>query len=190
MPSIILLAYEQTKMTQGYFYTLSAIAQAFAAIVALNAVFVIYKFQLLRNRSKELIMELRKLLLQIQKRSPGQMEMITDKEVLSLSRGITGGVVSNILNGFKETLKSFDQNKSISENITKWLKITLKFNVLTIIFSLAFLPWGGLIPDLMKYVILGLILLSAIFSLLVTVNAILITLESGKLSFISKIFKE
>jgi hypothetical protein len=41
-------------MLQGYFYTLSAIAQAFAAIVALNAVFVIYKFQLLKNQRDEL----------------------------------------------------------------------------------------------------------------------------------------
>ena len=51
-------------MAEGYYYTLSAIAQSFAAIVALNAVFVIYKLQLLRNQRNELILTLRQLLVQ------------------------------------------------------------------------------------------------------------------------------
>lgn len=181
--------FEQTKMTQGYFYTLSAIAQALAAIVALNTVFVIYKFQILKNQRDELFMQLRQLLLRDGKLPAVEIENMTDEEVLSFSRGITGGYV-NILKRFKETLIAFDQNIGFSKNISKWVKLTLSFNIATIMFSLVFLPWGGLISDLTKYFILGLTLLSAVFSLLVTVNAILITLESGELTFISKIFKE
>jgi len=189
MLPIILFAYEATKMTQGYFYTLSAIAQAFAAIVALNAVFVIYKFQLLKNHRNELFVQLRQLLLREGKLPAVEIENMTDEEILSFSRGVKGGY-SNIVKRFKETIMAFDQNRSISENITKWLKISLKFNVATIMLSLIFLPWEALFPDYLKSIILIEIQVFAIFSLLITANAILITLESGKLSFISKIFKE
>jgi heme exporter protein D len=48
-------------MGDGYFYTLSAIAQSFAAIIALSAVFVIYKLQVLKNQQTELIKKLRNI---------------------------------------------------------------------------------------------------------------------------------
>ena len=48
-------------MGDGYFYTLSAIAQSFAAIIALNGVFVLYKLQLLRSRRDELYARLQEL---------------------------------------------------------------------------------------------------------------------------------
>jgi len=177
----LISVFEQTKMTQGYFYTLSAIAQAFAAIVALNAVFVIYKLQLLKNQQNELIMELRRLHIQERGGLSGQVNMWTDLQVLNNSRGIAS---------CKKPLKRFNETKKLSENIAKWLKITLVFNVVTIIQSLVFLPWGGLLPDYLKSIILTEILFFALLSLLITVHAILITLESGKLSIISKIFKE
>jgi len=189
MLPIILFAYEATKMTQGYFYTLSAIAQAFAAIVALNAVFVIYKFQLLKNHRNELFVQLRQLLLREGKLPAVEIENMTDEEILSFSRGVKDGYV-NIVKRFKETIMAFDQNKSISENITKWLKISLKFNVVTIMLSLILLPWGGLLPDYLKSIILIEILFFSLFSLLITVNAILITLESGNLPLISGIFNQ
>jgi hypothetical protein len=176
----LISVFEQTKLTQGYFYTLSAIAQAFAAIVALNAVFVVYKLQLLKNQRNELIKELRRLLEQQNRWSVTQIEMWTNQQVLDRSGGIPGS---------KKTSKALDQNESVSDNITKWLKITLVFNVTTIMFSLILLPWGGLISDFFKDIVLIGILILALFSLLITVNAILITLESGELKLISKIFE-
>jgi hypothetical protein len=188
MLSIIFSVYEQTKMTQGYFYTLSAIAQAFAAIVALNAVFVIYKFQLLRNQHAESIMELRRLHRQRRRGLSVQVEMWTDQEVLNVSRKIADGE-EELSKRFKEKLKAFDKIKIFSRDITEWFKITLKFNIATIILSLVLLPLGGLFPNYLKSIVLVEILFLSLLSLLVTVHTILITLESGELTLISRIFE-
>jgi hypothetical protein len=49
-------------MENGYFYTLSAIAQSFAAIVSLYAIFAIYKLQILKNEKNELIIRLKNII--------------------------------------------------------------------------------------------------------------------------------
>lgn len=186
-------------MSDGYFYTLSAIAQLFAAIVVLNAVFVIYKFQLLKSQRDELIKQLRQLWLQEKSpyKSPysernkaaEQVDMMTDENILSFCRGVTDGR-SEIVKRFKETLEAFDANNSLSEKITKWVKVTLILNTTTILLSLLFLPWKNLIPNFLQYTLLIIVLSVSIFALFVTIHAILITLESGELSLISKIFGE
>lgn len=58
-------------MDEGYFYTLSAIAQSFAAIIALSAIFVIFKLQALKNQRAEMIRKLSNL--RLEKETWGQI---------------------------------------------------------------------------------------------------------------------
>lgn|GEM_PF-3187113 len=182
-------------MGDGYFYTLSAIAQSFAAIVALNAVFVIYKLQLLKNESVELIKKLRKIYIQNSSPEPGsgrifasdRVDRMTDEEVLSFAKGFTGGR-SDLVNKNKETLRLHKINAQFSKDITKWFKRTLLFNGSTVLLGLILLPWKNLLPNSVRYIILGIVLLLAVLALLLTIHAILFTLESGGISVIRRIF--
>ncbi|MCK4395483.1 hypothetical protein KAW96_02690 [candidate division WOR-3 bacterium] len=175
-------------MAEGYYYTLSAVAQSFAAIVALNAVFVIYKFQLLRNQRNELILTLRQLLVQKEDphglpgprdRASDRVVRMTENQVLEECRDIVNkkGVFSD---RFNEQLDLFDKNGQFSKDIIKWFKRTLWFNGTTILLSLIFLPWKNLLPNFLQCIILGIVLLLSICALLVTIHAILFTLGIGE----------
>lgn len=183
-------------MAEGYFYTLSAVAQSFAAIVALNAVFVIYKLQLLRNQRNELILTLRQLLVQKEDptgligprdRASDRVVRMTENQVLEECRDIVNkkGIFSD---RFKEQLDLFDKNGQFSKNITKWFRRTLLFNSITILVSLALLPWKNLFPNFLQCILVVIVFLLVIFALLLTIHAILFTIELPGLMIIDRIF--
>ena len=174
-------------MISGYFYTLSAIAQSFAALIALTAVFVIYKLQFHRNQRDNLIGEMRSLIIQqrLGGRSPitGSKEIIawnvskmTKKEVLDLARGITGGE-SDLYQKFIEVLKEFDNNMHLKEKIIKTFKYSSKANCYTVILSLILLPWGKFFSFLTQASILVLLILFSIFSIFITFKSITTLLD-------------
>lgn len=180
-------------MAEGYYYTLSAIAQSFAAIIALSTVFIIYKLQIRKYQRDELIKKLRKLYYESLINKPDftsvtstireaytlQVDRMTDDEVINSCRGITGGL-GNFLARLKETLKIFEFNESFPKKIIAKLKVTLIINGMVILLSLILLPWKNLLPNFLQYIILGIVLLLSICALLVTINAILFTIGIGE----------
>ena len=184
-------------MGDGYFYALSAIAQSFAAIVALNAIFVIYKLQLLKNRRDEVIKKLRQLYRQekSQHQSPRNLRdisskqeaMMTDEQILSFARGYTKGP-SDLVKKFNGTRELFDKIEKFVTEITKWFKRTLWFNGTTILLSLILLPWKNLFPNFLQCILVVIVLLLVIFALLLTIHAILFTIELPGLMIIDRIF--
>ena len=113
--------------------------------------------------------------------------MMTNKDVLSFSKGVTGGE-GDIYNRFKETLASFENNEKFAAEIAKWFKRTLWLDGCVILTSLFLIPWKNLFSDVLQYIIVGMVLSLGIISLLVTIKGILFTLESGGISVIRRIF--
>lgn len=174
-------------MNNGYFYTLSAIAQSFAALIALTAVFVVYKLQFHRNQRDNLIGEMRGLIIQqkLGGRSPltGSKEIIawnvnkmTKKEVLDFAREIAGGE-SELSRKFNEVLKEFDNNMNLKDKIISSFKYSSKANCYTVILSLILLPWGKFFLFLTQTSILILLILFSIFSIFITFKSITTLLD-------------
>jgi len=187
-------------MGDGYYYTLSAIAQSFAAIVGLNAIFVVYILQLLRNHRAELFNKIRQLkrmvMVEGRRRYPVQVELIEDEinrlseESLLAWADSTKEAKGDIRKLAKNVLKEIENRKGFSNQIFYWLKITLLLNGFTIVLSLVLLPWKQLFPNCLQYALLLIVLLLSIFALFVTIHAILVTIELGGLSIINKIFRQ
>lgn len=182
-------------MGDGYFYTLSAIAQSFAAIVALHAVFVIYKLQTLKIQRDDFFKELRDIVYRKSVRSgvaPDtahvRVERMSNEDVLNKARTIAAEH-PKYADRIQETLDRIGKNDSCRRSIARWLKNTLAFNGTTIVSSLFLLPWKNLFPLVLQYIVMIMVLLLSLFALLTTIHAILITIGYG-IPIISKIFKE
>lgn len=180
-------------MGDGYFYTLSAIAQSFAAIIALSAVFVIYKLQVLKNQHTELIKKLRNIKLRDMTKyhsfsrevAVDELDRMTDESLLNWAESPSG-----VLNIVDVARKTFSEIKIIEHFsrvvIPHWIKITLATNVTTIVFSLVLLPWKNLI-SFFQYIVLVITLGFSILSLFVTVQAVLTIIEMGRFSVVSNV---
>ena len=163
-------------MTYGYFYTLSAIAQSFAAIVSLYAIFVIYKLQLLRNQSNELFNRLRKMLF-------NEMKKPTFDKLREVEIDVNAMSEAELSNWAKSSEKAeviyseIKLIKRVSSNIISLFKKTLIINGITIAFSLICLPWGNFIPTAFPVLILIIALGLSLSALYLTINAIWITIK-------------
>lgn len=162
-------------MAQGYFYTLSAITQAFAAIVSLYAIFVIYKLQLLRNQSSELFNRLRKMLFNEMKKPTFEnlreaeirLNAMSEEDILIWARS------SEKAEGIYDEIKIIEV---FSSNIIGLLKRTLIINGITIAFSLIWLPWCNVLPIGLRIFIIIIAIGLAISTLYKTIKAIWLTI--------------
>jgi hypothetical protein len=181
-------------MGDGYFYTLSAIAQSFAAIIALNAVFVIFKLQTLKNQRAELIKKLSNLRLEdmIKNGKWKEEAAVSDQnrwtEDFLLNWALDKGGMGDMADRKNRIHQNVQKGDRFRKGILQWLKRTLLLNGGIIILSLFLLPWGKFIPDDPKCVFVLCILALAAFALAVTVHAILFSVELGGLPIIEKIF--
>lgn len=172
-------------MAEGYYYTLSAIAQSFAAIVSLYAIFVIYKLQVLRNHRKSLIEKLRKLWLKEIKRNRRKSELYeSDKEFVdeicerNLLKWATNKSGPNNIPRLKEEV--YNQIKTLDnflKGIIDLFKRTLIINGITIAFSLICLPWGNFLHTVLQVLILITALGLSLGALITTLRATWITIK-------------
>lgn len=128
-------------MTQGYFYTLSAIAQTFAAIIGLYAIFTIYHLQLLKNQRKEL---------QKQKHQASEESQLTS-------------YISK-----QEIIEELEKIDKIYSKIYGFFKSALFINGLTIGFSIVCLPLGSSLQTHLMVKILIIAIILSISSLTLT----------------------
>ncbi len=181
-------------MGDGYFYTLSAIAQSFAAIIALSAVFVIFKLQALKNQRAELTKKLSNLRLEEMiknenwKKEAAVSEQNRWTEDYLLNWALGKGGVGDMADRKDRIHQNVQNSDRLRKGISQWLKRTLILNGSIIILSLFLLPWGKFIPDDPKCVLLLCVLALAAFALAVTVHAILSSVELGGFQIIEKIF--
>ena len=181
-------------MGDGYFYTLSAIAQSFAAIITLYAVFVIFKLQALKSQRSELIKKLSNLRLEdmiknenwTKEAAVSGQNRWSEDYLLNWASGKGGiGDMPDRRNEIHQNVQNCDR---LRKGILQWLKRTLILNGSIIILSLFLLPWGKFIPDDPKCIFVLCILALAAFALAVTVHAILFSVELGGFQIIEKIF--
>lgn len=181
-------------MGDGYFYTLSAIAQSFAAIIALNAIFVIYKLQIIKNQRQELMKKLVDLKLEdmIKKDSWSREDAVSESnrftENFLLQWASDNRGSCDMISRKTGVFNDIDENAHFSKMILGWLKKTLLLNGTAILLSLILLPWKYLFPEFLQIVFLILILILSLFALLVTIHAILVTVKLGGIPVIENIF--
>lgn len=170
-------------MENGYFYTLSAIAQSFAAIVSLYAIFVVYKLQILKEEKSDKFAELRKVMLKERRYSSGSkgpheydeeyVHSFSEKDLIHWAKRNSGR--NDII---REKTKVCDKIESLNNLKTQILNIFKKIlitNGITIGFSLIFLPMKDILPNGMPNFILLIAIIVAISSLYKTIEAIWIT---------------
>lgn len=173
-------------MGDGYFYTLSAIAQSFAAIVALYAIFVIYKLQLLRNQRAEVFNKLKDLKLKDIRRGMRynindtvhrlKVSTMSEKDLLNWAAN-PSGVIDEITTMARETFNEIRAVDEFHKVIIYLFKRTLIINGITIAFSLICLPWGTFLPTALPVLILIIALCLSLAALAVTIRAIWLTVK-------------
>jgi hypothetical protein len=186
-------------MGQGYFYTLSAIAQSFAAIIALDAIFVVFKLQHIQNTIENLFVQVRRLRVRdlnndahdtISERGyERDVEGLTEEELSTWLQN--GKIASNLprIELKKRALKSAMNNVCRHRRRTmNWFHITLMFDSLTILASLVLLPWGSTWRPCLHYVVIILILILSCIALISTMHAITITIGYRGFAFMNNIF--
>lgn len=173
-------------MLGGYYYTLSAIAQSFAAIVSLYAVFVIYKLQLLRNQRTELTNRLKDLKLKDIRRGVPynipdtvhrlRVTTMSEKDLLNWAEN-PSGVIDEITAMAEVTSNEIRTVDEFQKVIIYLFKRTLIINGTTIAFSLLFLPWKNFLYDFLQLLILIIVLCLSLTALVVTMRTIWITIK-------------
>lgn len=170
-------------MAEGYFYTLSAIAQSFAAIIALNAIFVVFKLQTIADLYNELFKQARQWWIREKSGPLGTGSTFeqykTDSERLSEKdlrhwlkpEKSTGDIVDQKAN----INDQIENNDNFKKNIYYWFKRTLVTNGTVIILSLILLPLRNCFCSTLQWFLIGLILFLSCFVLLITIHAVLIT---------------
>lgn len=172
-------------MMQGYYYTLSAIVQAFAAIVSLYAIFVIYKLQVIRTHRESLIEKLKNLWLKSIKKVRSKSELYeSDYEFINempeeslLKWAIDKSGPGNIPRLKEDVYHQIKTTEDFSREIISLFKRTLIINGITITFSLICLPWGNFIPTALPVLILIIALGLSLSALYLTINATWITIK-------------
>jgi hypothetical protein len=188
-------------MGNGYYYTLSAIAQSFAAIIALNTVFVVFRLQLVQNTFESLFSEVRKLI--VRDKTGGINDtpsiMLMTREVDTWTKKelcgwlVKGKIESNRLSQPRIEAKRNALNKEMKKihrhrhDIMNWLYVTLILNSITILISLILLPLGNIRCGIFQHIVISVVLVFGAFTLCSTINAIIITIGGGKGTFVSDI---
>lgn len=170
-------------MGDGYYYTLSAIAQSFAAIIALNAIFVIYKLQTIREQYNDLFKQIRQWWV---RETAGPMgagtthqQYTTEAERLLentlrhwLKERNGQGEIVDHKNKLNEKIENID---NLKRNIFYWFKRTLIANGFVIISSLILLPLRNFMSNELQITMIVLSVLLSYFVLVITIHSVLIT---------------
>lgn len=171
-------------MGNGYFYTLSAIAQSFAAIISLYAIFAVYKLQILKNEKNELIIRLKNIIynkdvarkynrgVEYQKAEELKSEIFSKplEDLLALSKKGYWSATEKITTAIEKLNES-------PKKIRRLLKYALIINGITIAFSLISLPLGDVLQKRFTILILVIAIILGLSSLCVTVTAIWLTIS-------------
>lgn len=171
-------------MANGYFYTLSAIAQSFAAIISLYAIFMIYKFRSIRderNSSFEKLRELRLKQLTLRRRDrefyDGHYEFVYNTSDAQTIKWAKNGSGSNDIPRRKEEIaNNIEKLDKFSKQLIYLLKVILILNGVTIAFSLICLPWGNFLPTALPVLVLVIALSLGLVALYRTIKAIWFTI--------------
>jgi len=168
-------------MGDGYFYTLSAIAQSFAAIIALNGIFVIFKLQALTNQRNELVLQLKTLLYKDMGGDSGfdkdrkiareRIEAYSEKDLLVWAEKIKGQ--SSIVVEKSTIVAELKKTEGIYNNVIRVFRIPLIINGSVIAFSILFLILKTLWNCIPSYIILAGGGLLSLFALYLTVHSII-----------------
>jgi len=179
-------------MGDGYFYTLSAVAQSFAAIVGLNAIFVVYKLQGIANLCRALLQQTRRWWVREQAGPAGagltyeqyktQSERLTDDDLRNWLKEHTGP--TNIVDQKKKIESELMKCDTLKKSIFYWFKRTLMTNGIVIALSLISLPWRNYLSCPLRIIIVGLVLVLSCIVLLITIHAVLVTTGLKGLNFL------
>lgn len=185
-------------MGDGYYYTLSAIAQSFAAIIALNGVFVIYKARALQSRRDELFNRLQQLWMeelingsgysQDHARAERELKRITIATILNWAGKHSGR--GEIVMEKEKILSEYDWIEQFSKMIIQYFRTPVIFNGITIMISLALLPWRSIMPCFLQYTFVIVLLLWCFVSLLITLHSVFITLEQRGIGLVARFLKQ
>jgi len=169
-------------MGDGYFYTLSAIAQSFAAIIALNSIFVIYKMQLLNNRSNDLLTQLRMLRFKEfggssgfktdRDRAKDWINSITNQDLLKWAEAYVGD--SEIVAQNVSIMKEYIGNNNSIKKIMELFKTSLILNGIIIAICFILLSLKEKLLCLTKHIefILCVVVLFSLIGLFVTIYSV------------------
>ena len=172
-------------MEQGYFYTLSAIAQSFAAIIALNGIFIINRIQILKSRYGDLLTKLR-FLRQIdlggdsgfekdREQAERLVSYFSDKDLLAWAdeHSGRGDVVSD-----KKAVKSeILQNDETVNKLIHWFRAPMILNMVVIAFSLVMLPIKQTIPPDYQFLPITISIIVGLVALCTTARSIFLALN-------------
>jgi len=176
-------------MGDGYFYTLSAIAQSFAAIVALNSIFVIYRLQLLRNRSNDLLTQIRRLRFREfggasgvdseRKRAEAWTSSATDQDLLEWAETYKGD--SDIVAQNRSIAHEYNSNNNSIKGTIDLFKTPMIFNSIIIAVSFILLSSKERLLALtrsIELIVWGVVLLGLI-GLLITIYSVFKTVSTN-----------
>lgn len=174
-------------MEQGYFYTLSAIAQSFAAIIALNGIFVIFKLQALTNQRNELVLQLKTLLYKDMGGGSGfdadrkaafeKIESYSEKDFLAW--GENGKGQSSIVAEKSAIVSEIKKSAEMYNYVLKLLQLPLLVNGTVIAFSVLFLILKTLLKCIPSCIILAGGGILSLLALYLTVRSILMITTKG-----------
>jgi hypothetical protein len=175
-------------MGNGYFYTLSAIAQSFAAIVALNGIFIISSIQMLRTRRGDLLTKLRFLrrtemggdsgFQADREQAKRLVSYFSDNDLLVWADEHSGR--SDIV-ADKEAVKTeITQNDRMVNKLIGWFRAPMIINMIVIAISLVMLPLKQQIPPEYQFIPIVLIILFGLIALYTTAHSIFLSLNSKK----------
>jgi heme exporter protein D len=169
-------------MGDGYFYALSAIAQSFAAIIALNAIFVVYKLQAIAGLHRELLKQAR-LLWALKQQPMGagttfeqyrtESERLTDEYMINWLKEEKGR--TDIIERKKKIDDELTNNGILRNSIFYWFKRTLIANGIVVSLSLILLPWRNYFGSRLLNIFVGFMLVLCCVVLFITIHAVLIT---------------
>lgn len=170
-------------MGDGYFYTLSAIAQSFAAIIALNAVFVIYKLQTISNLYNELFKQARQWWVRENsgpcrvgvtfEQYKTESDRLSEKDLRHWLKQRNGQ--RDIVEQKKKINDKIETNDNLKRKIFYWFKRTLISDGIVIASSLILLPLRDCFQPMFQGITIAIILFASCITLAITLHAVLIT---------------
>jgi hypothetical protein len=173
------------NLGDGYYYALSSIAQSFAAILALNGVFIIYKIQSLIERKRSALSNLRSILYKDLGGDSGHPEdrrrakeispSYDDQQLLKWALNEKGE--KDIIQQKKAMLNEYDICDIMLTKIKVLLRAPLIINGVVLSVSLVLIPIKNYLNNMIENIIIILIVLFALIAVTINVKSILVMMK-------------
>lgn len=178
----------------AYNYLSSAIAQAFAALIALTAMFYVYRIGRLKNQIKNLFDKFRKILAlsdlnkethdirnryQIFKDKMTEYELESDEKIIRLinaMRIVRGELSEDMKQKATQSKKQYEELTGLYRFLKKSIVSAIILSALAMIIGVAALLAGWWIYEVSVYLVLGIMIFESVFAafaLIFTVMAVI-----------------